>query len=222
MLTPFAEDLWIEPRRVRFFGVEAGTRMTIVRLTGGGLFVHSPVALDEETRRAVDALGEVRAVVAPSIFHHLYVGQWIAAYPTAVFGGCPGLDRKRRDLALTMVLGDEPHEVWREELDQVSFSARRENEVDFYHRKSRTLIVADALLNLSQHDDPLTRVVARLMGNRGPGLGWMEPIMVRDRALARRQVDRMLDWDIDKVVLAHGTLVEGSGGDVLRAAYTWL
>ncbi len=222
MLTPFADDVWVEPRRVRFLGVETGTRMTLVRLTGGGLFVHSPVALDEATRRAVDALGEVRAVVAPSIFHHLYVGEWIAAYPRAVFGGCPGLDRKRRDLALTTVLGDEPHEAWREDLDQVSFSARRENEVDFYHRKSGTLLVADALLNLTNHDYPLTRVVAQLMGNRAPGLGWMEPLMVRDRALARRQVDRMLAWDIDKVVLAHGSLVERDGREVLRAAYAWL
>ena len=222
MLSPFADDVWVLARRVRFFGVETGTRMTVVRLTGGGLFVHSPVALDEETRRVVDALGEVRAVVAPSIFHHLYVGEWIAAYPRAIFAGCPGLDRKRPDLAFSAVLGDEPHEAWRDDLDQVSFSARRENEVDFYHPKSRTLLVADALLNLSQHDDPVTRFVARLMGNRGPGLGWMEPLMVRDRAVARRQVDRMLDWDIDKVVLAHGRLVEGEGREVLRAAYAWL
>jgi hypothetical protein len=221
-LTPLAEGLWVEPRRVRFLGVETGTRMTVVRLSGGGLFVHSPVGLDAATRSAVDALGEVRAVVAPSIFHHLHVGAWMEAYPDAVFAGCPGLDRKRPDLRFTTVLGDEPHPAWRGELDQVYFSARRENEVDFYHAPTRTLIVTDALLNLSTHDYASTRFVARLMGNRAPGLGWMEPLMVRDRAAARREVDRMLAWDFERVVLAHGALVESGGPEALREAYRWL
>jgi hypothetical protein len=67
MLTAFAEHIWTAARPARFWGVETGSRMTVVRLAGGGLFVHSPVALDPATRRAVDALGPVRAVVAPSV-----------------------------------------------------------------------------------------------------------------------------------------------------------
>ncbi len=222
MLTPFADELWIDTRRVRFFGVETGTRMTVVRLADGGLFVHSPVALSEDTRREIDSLGEVRAVVAPSLFHHLYFGEWIAAYPKAVFAACEGLDRRRKDLSFNHTLGDVAHAAWAGELEQVYFSARRENEVDFYHIRSRTLICTDALLNLSTHDYRSTRAVAWLMGNSAPGLGWVEPLMVRDRALARRQVDRMLEWDIDKTVLAHGAVVHARGGDVLREAYRWL
>lgn len=222
MLTPFAEDLWVVARRVRFFGLETGTRMTVVRLADGGLFIHSPVALDAELRAAIDALGPVRAVVAPSRFHHLHVGDWLRAYPDAVYGGCPGLAKKRPDLAFHLVLGDRPHERWAADLQQVYFSARREDEVDFYHPKSRTFICADALLNLSTHDYASTRFVAGLMGNSAPGLGWMEPLMVRDRRVARREVDRMLEWDFDKVVLAHGALLEADGKTALRAAYAWL
>jgi hypothetical protein len=222
MLTPFAEDVWVEARAVKFLGVETGTRMTVVRLSDGGLFVHSPVALDDATRRAVDALGEVRAVVAPSLFHHLSVGQWMAAWPGAAFAACPGLEWKRPDLAFTEVLGDAPSALWSRDLDQVYFSARRENEVVFFHRKSRTMVCADALLNLSTHASPVTRGVARLMGNTAPGAGWPERLMVRDRRVARRQVDRILAWDIDKIVLAHGALVEGDGRAVVRRAYAWV
>src|SRR5271166_3332354 len=99
MLKPFVENIWTETRRAKFWGVETGSRMTVVRLAGGGLFVHSPVALDEATRSEVDSLGEVRAVVSPSIFHHLHVPSWMAAYPKAVFSACPGLEHKRPDLA---------------------------------------------------------------------------------------------------------------------------
>jgi len=61
-----------------------------------------------------------------------------------------------------------------------------------------------------------------LMGNRAPGKGWLEYWAVRDRAAARRQVDRMLAWDIERIVLAHGDLVERNGREVLREAYAWL
>jgi len=216
------EDLWIATVRHRFWGLETGARMTVVRLSGGGLFVHSPVALDAATRRAVDGVGEVRAVVAPSLFHHLRVAQWMAAYPRATFAACPGLEWKRRDLPFGCVLGDPPHPLWARDLEQVYFSARRENEVVFFHPRSRTLICADALLNLSRHDRASTRALAWLMGNHAPGTGHLERFMIRDRRLARRQVDRILAWDIDRIVLGHGALVERDGREVVRRAYAWL
>jgi hypothetical protein len=222
MLTPFADEVWVEVRGARFFGVECGTRMTVVRMAGGGLFVHSPVALDDATRRAVDGLGEVWAVVAPSIFHHLHVGDWMRAYPGAVFGACPGLEWKRPDLSFSCVIADEPHGAWAGDLEQVYFSARRENEVVFFHPRSRTMICADALLNLSRHPSLRTRILARLTGNLAPGFGWPERLMIRDRVVARRQVERILAWDIDRIVLAHGTLVDRDGREVVRRAYAWL
>jgi hypothetical protein len=222
MLTPFADEVWVEAREAKFLGVETGTRMTVVRLPDGGLFVHSPVALDDATRRFVDGLGEVRAVVAPSVFHHLHVGDWMRAYPGAVFGACPGLEWKRPDLAFSCVLADQPHPAWARDLEQVYFSARRENEVVFFHPRSRTMICSDALLNLSRHPSVRTRILARLTGNMAPGAGWPERLMIRDRGLARRQVERILAWDIDKIVLAHGDVVEGDGREVVRRAYAWL
>ncbi len=222
MLSRFAEDVFVDTRRGTFWGVETGSRMTVVRMSDGGLFVHSPVGLDDACRREIDALGPVRAVVAPSLFHHLYVGEWMRAYPDAVYGACPGLEWKRPDLAFTHVIADEPHRAWERDLEQVYFSARRENEVVFFHRASRTMICCDALLNLSKHDHLSTRVVAQLMRNTAPGLGWMERFMVRDRAVARRQVERILAWDIDGIVLSHGDPVRSDGREIVRRAYAWL
>jgi hypothetical protein len=222
MLVPFIDDVWTDSRQAKFWGVETGSRMTVVRMADGGLFIHSPVGLDEETKRAVDEKGEVRAVVAPSIFHHLHVGAWMKAYPRAVFGACPGLEWKRPDLPFNTVLADEPHPAWEKDLEQVYFSARRENEVVFYLPRRKLMICADALLNLSTHQLPSTRVVARLMGNRAPGVGYLEPLMIRDRRLARRQVDRILAWDFDRAVLSHGEMLSRDAHEATAHAYAWL
>ena len=213
----------MEARRLRFAGVETGTRMSVVRLANGGLFVHSPVSLDAATREAVDALGPVKAGVAPSRFHPLYACEWSRAYPDAVLCACPGLERKRPDLSWHRVLGDEPEAEWRSEIDQVFFGARSlENEIVFFHRSSRTLICADLIFNLANHPSLLTRIVARLIGSRKPGATLLERVLIRKRAAAREQVDRMLAWDFDRIVLAHGAIIEAGGHQVLRRAYAWL
>jgi hypothetical protein len=222
MFESFAEDIWTASRPQRFWGVETGTRMTIVRLGDGGLFVHCPVALDAETRRAVDALGPVRAVVASSLFHHLYVGDWMKAYPEASFHPCPGLERKRADLSWGPVLGDAPRDAWGTDLDQAAFTARFEHEIVFFHRKSRTLVCADALLNLSAHPSRRTRFCAWLVANTAPGKGYLERIAVTDWKLGRQQVQRILEWDIDRIALAHGAPVEREGSRTVREAYAWL
>lgn len=223
MLDCIAHDVWTVRRPQRFYGVETGTRMTVVRLADGGLFVHSPVALDAETRVAVDALGPVKAVVAPSLFHHLYIGEWARAYPGASFSACPGLEAKRKDLKWSRVLGDEPEAEWRGELEQVFFGARTmENEVVFFHRRSQTIVSCDFIFNLASHPSRLTRVVATLIGQREPGATLLEHIMIRDRVAAREQIGRMVGWGAQRILLAHGDIIESNGSEVVRRAYRWL
>ena len=222
-LTPIADELWSMTAPLRFLGIETGARMTLVRLAAGGLFVHSPLPLEEGLREEVDALGPVTAVVAPSLFHHLSVSAWKEAYPEAVFGCCPGLEKKRSDLPWDRVLTDTPEPEWAGELAQVIFAARTmENEVVFHHTATRTMICADAIFDLSAHPDRMTRLIARILWNRGPGATWLEHLMMRDRAGAREQVDRMLAWKPERILLAHGPPVERDGEAVLQRAYAWL
>jgi hypothetical protein len=225
MLESVADGMWVVARPLRFFGVEVGTRMTVVRLQHGGLFVHSPVPLDTATREEIDALGSVVAVVAPCLFHHLYVAEWARAYPRASVSACPGLDAKRPDVAWSRVLGDEvPSDAeWKGDLDQVFFSALPlQNEVVFFHRKSRTVISSDLVFDLARHPSPLTRAVAFMTGHREPGPTLLERLMIRDRAAAREQIARMVAWRPERIVLAHGELVRANGAEVLDKGYRWL
>lgn len=223
MLEPLTEDVWIATRSLRFFGLEVGTRMTVVRLPGGGLFVHSPVALDPPTREAIDELGPVTAIVAPNLFHHLYVGEWARAYPNASVSACPGLEKKRKDVAWSRVLGDEPADEWRGALEQVFFGALpMQNEIIFFHRKTKTLVSSDLVFNLASHGSGLTRAVAFLIGNRRAGPTFLERVMVKDRDAAREQVGRIIEWRADRIVLAHGDVIASDGGAVVENGYRWL
>src|SRR5258708_31903333 len=102
MLDRLDERLGVAAPPLSYFGLKLGTRMTIVRLAGGELWVHSPIALTPELRAAVEALGPVRYVVAPSLFHHLFAAEWLApSFPGAVLHGPRQPPRKRQDPPLT-------------------------------------------------------------------------------------------------------------------------
>jgi len=217
-------DIWVVDRPQRFYGLPVGTRMTVMRLAGGNLLLHSPVALDAELRAGLDAISRVRFVVAPNRLHHLYAGDVARAYPEAQLWVAPGLERKRPDLVFVAVLGDAAPEQWNREVEQVFFRGRPyENEVVFFHRASRTLLLCDLAFNIGPHSPAPTRWLMKLIRSYGDlGPSTIDPWLIRDRAAARQSLERILAWDFDRVVVAHGDVLERGGHEALRQGYAWL
>ena len=219
-----ARNIWIEERPQRFYGLEVGTRMTVIRLVDGSLLLHSPVSLDPELRRELDAIGRVRFAVAPNRVHHLHAGEVATAYPGTRLWVAPGLERKRPDLRFVGVLDDEAPAEWKEEVEQVFFRGRPyENEVVFFHRASSTLIMCDLAFNFGPRTAAPTRLLMRLLRSYGHfGPSKLDPLLIRDRPAARQSLERILAWDFDRVVVAHGDVLEGGGREALRHGYAWL
>lgn len=219
-----APDIWVADRPQTFYGLPVGTRMTVIRLSGGRLLLHSPVALDEGLRQELDSLGQVRFVVAPNRVHHLYAGEVAKLYPEARLWVAPGLERKRPDLVFEAVLGDDAPPEWRDEVQQTFFRGRPyENEVTFFHRASRTLILCDLAFNFGPQTAALTRLLMLLIRSYGRfGPSKLDPLLIRDRAAARQSLERILGWDFDRVVVAHGEILERGGHQALREGYAWL
>jgi hypothetical protein len=223
-LRKLAENLWVADRPQRFYGLAVGTRMSVIRLADGSLLLHAPVALDPELRRALDAIGRVRFVVAPNRVHHLYAGKVAESYPEARLWVAPGLERKRPDLVYVDILGDEAPAEWKAEVEQVFFRGRPyENEVVFFHRASRTLLLCDLAFNFGAKTATVTRLwmqLIRSFGHFGPSK--LDPLLIRDRRAARESLQRILAWDFDRVTVAHGDVLECGGHKALREGYAWL
>ena len=217
-------DLWIADSSLRFLGLEVGARMTVVRLPGPRLFLHSPIAATVEFVREVKALGPVAYLAAPNRFHHLSIGDWHKAFPEASVFVAPGLDTKRPDLKIAGVLTDEPEPGWAGTLDQVLVSGYPlASEVVFFHRPSATLIAADLAFNIGSNSPPLTRLAFRLgraYGCLSPTL--LERLFVRDRSAFRRSLTRILEWPFERVVVAHGQVSEKGGREELGRGYSWV
>jgi hypothetical protein len=219
-----APGLWIAERPFSTGVADVGTKMTIVRLADGGLWLHSPVSLDAETKRALDALGPVRAVVCPSRAHHAYAGEYAPAYPEARLYGPPGLAQKRKDLHFHATLGDEPDPAWRGVLEQHAFQgAPLLGEVVFFHPSTRTLITTDLVFNVPAGKTRGARIFYWLVGAEGKiGPHRLIRLAMRDRKAARASAERILEWDFERITVTHGEVLECGGREAFRAGFAFL
>ena len=178
MLEQLGPDIWIaDGGIVSFFGFDYPTRMAVVRLEDGGLWVWSPIALTTELEQEVRALGPVRHLVSPNKLHHLFLGAWKANFPEAKRWGPPSTVARFADLGFSGTLTDDAPPDWAGQLDQYYFdNSRFLDELIFFHRKSRTAIIADLSQPFSaEFLEESLAVVAALArevrgDDRGPGL----------------------------------------------------
>ncbi len=211
-----APDVFVFSAPQGFFGLEIGTRMTVIR-TSGDLLLYSPIA---EVPAMLPLLGNPRWVLAPSRMHHLYVGEWIDRGLES--WAAPGLADKRLDLRFDHVVDDECTPFGDDILLIPLRCFSLTNEVVMLHRPSRTLVVTDLVFHFTQDDPALTRAaMACSFAYPGCKASMLERLGMK-RDIAKREIAALLKLDFDRLIMAHGTVIETGGKEALRGAYGWL
>lgn len=232
VLKPVAPDVWIvdgpEIGMVYLgFTLPFPTRMTVVRLADGSLFVHSPVAPDAALMDQVAGLGPVAHLVAPNSLHYWFVPDWKARFPTARVWAVPGLEAKaKRPLLVDAVLGHDAPPGWNGEMEQVLIEGGMLSECVFFHRPSRTVILTDLIENFEARrvKGPWLRWIMRLAHVTDPDGSApydMRAGFWRHRVGLRVGVERILAWPAKRVILAHGRWYPDNGARELARAFAW-
>jgi hypothetical protein len=228
-LPAFAESVYVvEGPWVRDLGLWFPTRMTVVRLRSGGLWIESPVAVSSAVREQIMALGPVRELVAGTPRHVWRLAAWHTLYPDAHLWRPPRsvLTVHRGRLPFAGTLGNAPPFEWAADFDQLTFQGNPVGqEIVFFHRASRTVILGDLIqVPVPDRGHPVTNLVERLMGGRA-GAGAV-PLDARltftNRRLARQSLERVLAWDFDRLILAHGPCVTQDAKAYVERAFRWL
>lgn len=226
MLRRLAEGLWCVERTMKMpAGVRLPVRSTIARLPDGTLWMHSPVRLDPEDVAAIRAEGEVAWIVAPSLYHHLFAGAAKEHFPSAKLLGAPGLAKKRADLSFDGVLVEEPlPAAWGGAFEQVLLQGMPQlNEVVFFHKPSRTLVVTDLVFHVKEPATAMSSVLFFLTGVRtNLAMSRVLRFATKDRAAAKASLEQALAWGFDRLVMAHGEVVETGAKPRLREACGWM
>jgi len=239
VLKQVGDDLWIVdgPEVVMFlYGLKVPfpTRMTIARLSNGDLWCHSPTVLTADLKAQIDGLGPVRHLVSPNKIHYVNIGAWASAYPEATTWASPGVrtmaQKKKAKIRFDADLQDQAPLDWRGDLEQMIFHGNAYlDEVVFYHPKSRTLILTDLIENFEparlNQVSRSTRWLLQIGGCIGPD--GQAPLDLRlafcpKKREARRSFQRLLAWQPERLLFAHGRWCERDGTQQLLRSFRWL
>ncbi|MGR5145272.1 DUF4336 domain-containing protein [Photobacterium alginatilyticum] len=229
-----AKELWIvDGDTVSFYCCPFTTRMTVIRLQTGDLWLHSPVRYSPELAEQLAALGRVKYLIAPNHLHHLYLGQWLERYPDAQLFGTDEVITKRKDLhfdaSLNLTEQFHPQLVenwpWQDEIDQrlVSGSPLMQ-ECVFFHRATNTVIVTDLIENFPPgHFKGWRKLLAKGAGIIAPNgktpLDWR---LSFKKPVVRVHVQLLLNWQPERIIMAHGEIVEHQAVSFLKRSFKWV
>lgn len=214
-------EIRTKDQMLEVYGIELGARMTIASCAKG-VFVHSPIKPTLEIANEIKELGDLSWIVAPNKWHHLYITDFKELYPSAEFYCAPGLEEKRPEFKFTDVITNEQRFPWNPELSHLLIDgAPMYNEVVFYHPKTKTLIVTDLAVNIRKTNSFRTKFWLNLLGSYG-SFGWSaieKFLFVKDKAAFHRSLERVLEYDFDRIIMSHGEIVEKDGKDLLAKAF---
>jgi len=225
------EHIWIvDGSLISFKGIPFPTRMTVIRLESGDLFIHSPIELNNKLQNQIDQLGTVKHLISPNKIHYWWVDQWTKAYPDAIKWASPGSQEAaaQQGWHFDRDLTDTTDKAWSNNIDQLIVrGSRLLEEVVFFHKSSRTLILADLIENFESKkvQSRFLQMMMKLAGNLDPD-GKL-PIDLRlgyfgRHAALRGSVKTMLSWHPERIILAHGRWYASNGTAELKRAFRWV
>ena len=225
----FGTNLWIvDGPDVRDMFLTFTTRMMIVKLFDGSLWINSPVPVSYDMLNKITALGPVKYLVAATPRHVWRLDEWHTLFPEAQLWAPKDspFTLQKGHLSFTGILGEEPFEGWANDLDQLVFKGNPLiSEVFFYHKASKTVIMDDLIqIHPIIKGKPFTNALIKLEGVIAPdgGVGLDLRLTFTHRNEARQSLKKLLSWDFDKLIIAHGVCIEKDAKSFVEKAFHWL
>lgn len=230
-LSRVTDDIWIvDDTPISAAGLQLPVRMTVVRLSNGGLVLHSPVRYSPALRHQMERLGPIRYLLAPNIAHWIFLSDWQRELPDAKTFAARGLSARKQVRAarirIDRELGDTVPDEWIADLETVAVNAPMFSEIELFDKRSRTLILTDIVQNLDPGNlNAPNEAAANLLGIAKPD--GKAPVYLRLLLrLGGRSVqaaaERLVSLAPDRVIFAHGDWFQTAGRERLRRSLGWL
>lgn len=213
--------VWVGESTLWFGGVRLRSRMTVVRLADGKLWVHSASAPTPSLTSELDRLGEVAWVIVPNRYHHLHAAAMKARYPGARVVGPQSAKARNAAVALDVALDDAALPALVPELVPVALrGVPFLDETLFFHARTGTLVGADLMMCGCADDHWTWRWASRVCGQYGryrapPDVRWN----TRGSADVRQSLDTLAKLPLQRILVAHSDPIEERPHEQLEEAW---
>lgn len=191
-------------------------RSTFVPLQAGHVLIApgAGLSLDE-----IKSLGSVTDLIAPNLLHCGGIMRANSVFPEARKWGVPGAKNSKPEILWTDELV-EAKWPYADELPMVALQGiPKVNEVVFFHRESKSLIVTDLCFNLVHAKGFGAWLILSLFGTYQKfAISKLFLRSVTDREAFKDSLGRVLAFDFENIILSHGDNVIGGARSKLQLA----
>jgi hypothetical protein len=212
-----ANNLWVLRYPLALLGVQIGRTVTVIRLCSGDLVIHSTGPFTFADVSAIHSLGRPAWLLDATLFHDTFAAAGRTVFPNVPYASperLPAMDSEIFSLRT-------PPAAWADELEVLPVEGMpRVREYVFCHRPTRTLIVTDLVFNFGPEAATWTRWFFHSLGGirQFPGMSRLFRSLIRDRRAFASSIERMMQWDFDRLVVGHGNIIESGAKPKLAAA----
>ncbi|KAF9644252.1 hypothetical protein BDM02DRAFT_3122223 [Thelephora ganbajun] len=215
----------------RFLGwFPMGGRSTAIKLSSGDVWVIASTPFSNETKDAVEKLGIVKYILAADADHHYFLTEWKKNYPEAKMIGVETLPEKKKGeywkFDEIYKPGSENKFGFEADIEAVYFSGFSKKDVAWFHKASKTLIVADLIFNLpanEQYSKSKQRKTGFLTKKLNPYAEFHKKFIwgeSKDKAAMARDAKTVYGWDFERIIPCHGDTIETKAKEAWASVYT--
>jgi len=193
--------------------------MTVARQPDGGLVIHNGIAMSDDERAKLEALGRPAVLLVPNGFHRLDAAAYVARYPWLRVV-CPrgARDAVRKVVRVDGVYGETDLGAGLT-LEPVDGTREREGVLVAKSAKGRTVVFNDLIFNMP-HGVGLEGFVLRYLtrSTGGPRTTVVSRLaLLADKPAARAHLERLATDDLQRIVVSHHEVIASEPAATLRA-----
>jgi hypothetical protein len=212
-----SEDVAVLSFPWRVLGIDFRRNVTLLRLTDGRVVIHSTAPFAENDVAAIRGFGEPAWLVDATLMHDTFAKEGRAALPDLPYLAPAGFPEVS---GISTALLFPPAAEWAGQIDVIAIEGTRKNEHALFHRRSRTMVVADLFFSMPPETRGWPRFFARhfMRLPRLFGISAFFRLVINDRQAFESSVYRLLELEFDNLIVAHWEpLVRNSKGTVEQA-----
>ncbi|MCK6597730.1 MAG: DUF4336 domain-containing protein [Bdellovibrionaceae bacterium] len=164
-------------------------------------------------------MGEVTDLVAPNLFHCGGIAKAKRFFPNARVWGIKGVKEVKPDIFWDKILGEDPWE-FNEQLPILLIEGMpKVNEVVFYDKSSRSLIVTDLCFNIKNPKGIGSWLILKIFGTYNKfAISRFYIKFISDRLAFNQSIKKIFLWNFEKIIVSHGDNVLENGPEFLNKA----
>ena len=202
----------------RAFGIDFKRNVTLLRLSDGRVVLHGTAQFAKDDIAAIRRLGEPSWLVETTVMHDTFAKEGRVSLPDLPYLAPDGFTKAS---GVPTILLSPPPTDWAGEIDLLKIEGTRMNEHALFHRRSRTLVVADLFFSFPDETRGWPRFFIRHVMRLPRMFGisfFFRRLVITDKEAFAKSTKKMLEWDFDRLIVAHWKPIEVGAKSVVRQA----